>query len=688
MIQYIPVLQNISNKIHIVVIGDSFMLKSMKWRILAPILIATIVIISCFSIFIYSSTDRSISEQGEALVESIKLGLEGAILSREVSEQIMENEMVAESVLISWVLENGGTHEDLKALAERGGIDEIWSTDAAGNTTLTSIAETVDFSFAADPNGQAYEYMKLITGEESVITQSAQIRDVDGLFYKFVGVPSWNPANPKIIQVGRNGQMLLDLEAQIGQQFYMNELNEHLSETVLFAAVVDENGELLAATDDSTLEENNYHTDSFSGSELQSERTRYDGIKAMNYVVKLSNGHYLAVTVSNSILSTILMGTIVSAIVAIIALTLIASFFISKQIHRINSVRHSLEEIAEGQADLTKRIEIASQDEIGQLAVASNAMMDNFQGIMKELSAQANSVHHATTTIQSKAEETVASSSKISYDSCLVESDTYYQRKSIEESALALEDLAKGISHITESIMDISSAANDTENNAVHGVEVIDRLLAELNDLHVKTEVSVTRAKELEKLSELIGEFTNVITGISDQTNLLALNASIEAARAGEAGKGFAVVAEEVRKLAEDSKVAAERIAGVVTSVQLETVSIAEAISNTSVVLEDGRIIANQAQTAFHEISGRIQAISDQVDLVSSASEEMAASTEEISASFDDVSVLAKQTAERVSEMNVRAQEQKTDMENMGQTVETLFEVSNGLQTTTGKYKL
>lgn len=664
------------------------MFKSMKWRILAPILVATIVIITCFSIFIYSSTNRSISAQGEALVESIKLGLEGAILSREVSEKIMEDEMVAESVLISWILENGATHADLKALAERGGIDEIWSTDAEGNTTLTSIAESVDFSFASDPNGQAYEYMKLISGEESVITQSAQIRDVDGLFYKFVGVPSWDPANPKIIQVGRNGQMLLDLEAQIGQAFYMNELKEHLSDTVLYAAVVDENGDVLAATDDTTLEENQYNAALFKGNELLSERVRYDGLKATNYVVQLSNGHYLAVTVSNAILSAILAGTIVSAIIAVIALTLIASFFISKQIKRINSVRQSLEDIAQGQADLTQRVEISSDDEIGQLSIASNGMMDNFQLIMKDLRAQANSVHDATMMIQSKAEETNESSSKISYDSCLVESDTYYQRKSIEESALALEDLAKGISHITESIMDISNVANDTESNAINGVEVIDRLLTELNDLHDKTEVSVTRAKELEKLSELIGEFTNVITAISDQTNLLALNASIEAARAGEAGKGFAVVAEEVRKLAEDSRGAAERISGVVGDVQRETISIAEAISSTATVLEEGRIIAGQAQSAFHEISDRIQSISDQVELVSSASEEMAASTEEISASFDDVAVLAKQTAERVSEMNVRAQNQTKDMENMGQTVEKLFEVSNDLKSTTDKYKL
>ena len=317
------------------------MFKSMKWKMMLPILASVILIISAFSAFIYYKTDESIEKQGTALVESIKLGLEGAILSREVSEDIMEDEMIAESVLISWILENGGTYQDLNALAERGGIDEIWSTDAAGNTTVTSIAETVDFSFAADQNGQAYEYMKLITGEETAIAQSAQIRDVDGLFYKFVGVGSWNPASPKIVQVGRNGQALLDLEAQIGKEFYIGELNKHLSDTVLYAAVVDENGEVLAATNDVALDENDFTSAMFNTTETLNEKTRFDGMRAMNYVTPLPNGTYLAITVSNSVLSSILIATIIAAVVAVLILMGITDYTISRQVKRILSVRDS-----------------------------------------------------------------------------------------------------------------------------------------------------------------------------------------------------------------------------------------------------------------------------------------------------------------------------------------------------------
>ena len=251
-----------------------------------------------------------------------------------------------------------------------------------------------------------------------------------------------------------------------------------------------------------------------------------------------------------------------------------------------------------------------------------------------------------------------------------------------------MEDLARGIQDITESIMEIANIANDTEQSAEKGVKVVNNLLSELDRLYNQTNQSVARTKSLEKLSDQIGEFTNVITGISDQTNLLALNASIEAARAGEAGKGFAVVAEEVRKLAEESKVAAERISHVVTDVQRETVEIVQAIASTSTVLADGRVIANEAQAAFHNVTNGIQVISDQVDLVSSSSEEMAASTEEITASIEDVAALAKHNTKRVEAMAMDARKQSEDMKNMAEAVDSVYAISNDLDMRTSKFKL
>lgn len=661
------------------------MFKSMKWKMMFPILLGVVLLIGAFATYIYLTTEKSIHQQGEALVDSIKLGIEGAILSREVSENIMEEEMIAQSVLISWIVENGGTHEDLKQLASRGGMDEIWSTDDKGSTTITSIAPTVDFNFGSDPAGQAYEYMQLLKKPTDAITQRAQIRDVDGEFYKFVGTGSWDAANPKIIQVARNGQKLVDLEAQIGKEFYMNELHTYLDETVLYAAVVDAKGDILASTKESDV--------TFTDKELNTTETiskagSFEGEKAMNYIVPLSDGNYLTITISNQVLTSILIATLIAAVVAVAIVMGITDLTITRQIRRIKSVRDSLDDISHGEADLTKRIDLHSRDEIGQLVTASNAVMDNFQKIMLELKDRSITIHQTSTMIQEHSVATSKASLEIQCESVGVANDSKIQLRNIEESSLAMDELARSIQNVTESIMEISAHANQTEQNALNGAEVMNKLMVELTNLYKETKISVERTQELVKLSDRIGEFTNVITGISDQTNLLALNASIEAARAGDSGKGFAVVADEVRKLAEESKVAAERISSVVSSVQHETVHIVEAIASTATVLENGREIAMKAHTSFDDIVDGIKGIAEEVDVVSSSAEEMAASTEEIAASFDDVALLSQQTTSRVESVADYATDQVTSMNTMNTSVEALFEVSNELQEITGRYKL
>ncbi|MEE1132050.1 MAG: methyl-accepting chemotaxis protein [Caryophanon sp.] len=661
------------------------MFQSMKWKMIVPILMAVVLVISSFALYIHDVTERSIHQQGEALVESVRLGLEGATLSREVAEEIMENEMIAQSVLISWTLENGVTHEDLKQLAARGNIDEIWSTDALGNTMLTSIAPKIDFNFGSDPEGQASEYMTLLANPNTAVTQPAQVRDIDGEFYKFVGTGSWNPASPKIIQVARNGQKLLDLEAQIGKEFYMEQLQQHLNETVLYAAVVSKAGDVLASTSD---EERTYNADQLMVSETTSEKGKLNGERVMNYFMPLSDGNTLAITLSNDVLTMITKATIIASIIAVALVVFIADRVISWQIRRITRVRDSLTEISSGDADLTKRIAIRANDEIGQLVTASNAVMDNFQDIMIELKERAQTVHETSKHIQRLSVATTDASHDIEQQSKGVANDSHVQLNNIEDSSLAMEELARNIQGVTESIRDISQQTNTMEDRALTGSTVMNDLIQTLQHLHEESRASVERTNELVQLSSKIGEFTSIISGISNQTNLLALNASIEAARSGEAGKGFAVVADEVRKLAEESKVAAERIAHVVFDVQHETGQIVEAISSTATVLDEGLSVANKAHASFDGIVGDIQYIADEVEIVSKTTQDMSVSTQEIATAFEDVSLLSKQTTARVENVAKYVTEQVDSMKTMNAEVETLFDVSSELQDITGHYKL
>ncbi|WP_337982441.1 methyl-accepting chemotaxis protein [Lysinibacillus sp. C5.1] len=662
--------------------------KSMKWKMMLEIMAIVVLIIGAFSVYIFQATYKSVKSNGEALASSIVMGMEGAIQSRAKAEEIMEKEMIAESVMASYIIDKGATYEDLKEIAERGGIDEIWSTDDKGNTAVTSVAPYIDFNFGSDPNGQAAEYMQLLDGRATQIVQKAQIRDVDSEFFKFVGVNSWNPATPQIIQVARHGQQLLDLEASIGSEYYINELNKYLSKTVLFAAVVNEQGEPIVATTDKNLTKIGFTKEQFTSAKNTEFSGRYDGKRVTQYVKPLSNGTSLAIIVSNEVLSNILLGTIIASIIVVCVIFLITGFSINRQVARILKVRNSLEDISKGEADLTKRIDVSSNDEIGQLVTSFNGMMDNFQHIMRDLKQDATQIKEATYIIHGNAHQTLDSAHNIQDESHQVAQASFGQLKNTEDSAQSMEELARSIQHISDSIAEISTISRNTEENANNGLHIMNRLQNQLEDVHQKTDLSVASMQELEKLSAMIGEFTNVITGISDQTNLLALNASIEAARAGEAGKGFAVVAEEVRKLAEESKVAADRISHVVMNVQKETTNIVSTIYTTADVLHAGHAIASEARQSFEGIHNDVQVLAEQVDLVSSSTEEIAASTEEVTATMEDVSLLAKQTSASVDAVAQKAQNQATSMNEMTAIIDMLNGTAEKLEQSAGKYKV
>lgn len=653
-------------------------MKSLKWKMLVPIMTAVIVIIGAFALFIYTAAEKSVRANGEALVSSIALGMDATLYSREKAEGIMEQEMLSQSVMASYILAQGATHKELKTLAERAGIDEIWSTDNKGNTTVTSIAPNIDFNFGGDPAGQAAVYMKLIDGKEQQIVQPAQPRDVDGKFYKFVGVGGWR--TPQIVQVARDGQDLVALEQDIGSTAYIQKLQDSLSKTVLYASVVSAEGEVIAATSDKAVPAQ------LGVKQMASETGRYNGKAVRNYTQPLSDGTLLVVAVSNAVLTNIIISTIVAAVVANILIITIASLVISRQVTRILRVRDSLAAIGTGEADLTKRITVRSDDEIGALVGAFNSMMEKFQQMMQSFGRESDAIFASVEQVRKNADATLSSSTRIQQGSQQIDEATDMQLASTTESAQAMDELARGIQHTSTSIVQIADIAHDTERSAKDGVAILHELLQQLTTVHERTDHAVVRTAELVQLSARIGEFTSVITTISDQTNLLALNASIEAARAGEAGKGFAVVAEEVRKLAEESKEAADRISGVVVAVQKETGSIVDAIHATAQVVDEGRAIANQAQHAFAQIEDGIHHMATEVDSVSSATEEVAASTEQISATFDNVAEASRQTAQQVHTMVASTDAQRSSMDALAADMDRLHAIATALQRTTSQF--
>ena len=243
----------------------------------------------------------------------------------------------------------------------------------------------------------------------------------------------------------------------------------------------------------------------------------------------------------------------------------------------IRQVVERLNDIASGEGDLTQRLEVKSQDEIGQLSQGFNLFLDKLQHTIKEVIQTTEQV--ASTTSQAKAS---ASSTRESSES---------QFKEVDLVATAAEEMTQTAGLVVQNAEVAVDAACEANRSARQGQQVIELSAGEMRKLVERMSSAVPIVEELAKNNGNITEILSVIEGISEQTNLLALNAAIEAARAGEQGRGFAVVADEVRNLASRTQSSVGEIRAVIDKVHAGTQDVVEAI-------QEGNILAND--TALH----------------------------------------------------------------------------------------
>lgn len=179
-----------------------------------------------------------------------------------------------------------------------------------------------------------------------------------------------------------------------------------------------------------------------------------------------------------------------------------------------------------------------------------------------------------------------------------------------------------------------------------------------------------------------------MITDITEQTNLLALNAAIEAARAGEYGKGFAVVAEEVRKLAEESKLSAGKIVELTNSIKTDTENVEKAVNDSLHSVHEGVDIISETGKSFNLIQQAIHLMNDQISDISAASQQISASAEEVAASVEEISKGSTNAADHMETIAASVEEQTATMIGVNNVAVELSDQSIELQQLLKKFKV
>jgi methyl-accepting chemotaxis protein len=324
--------------------------------------------------------------------------------------------------------------------------------------------------------------------------------------------------------------------------------------------------------------------------------------------------------------------------IGIIILSFIIAIIISKGISRpINSLLLIFNELEKGGGDLTKRINIKSKDEMGEMAKAFNKFMDSLEQMVYKIKQNAEIVSYSSNYLSEGSKKTSEQITMLNNHMDHVKSDSANIKYSINQVTESILEIAASSQTSAVDAQSISAAAGDinalSQASSKNALEV-------RNKMHLIQEGSnktVSITQNLGKEADKIGKIIDTIKAITDQTNLLALNASIEAARAGEAGKGFAVVANEIRNLAENNNESAKTIEGLIFNIQSMIQQTISATADVGSSIIEGTQMVDTVVNKLESVSQGINEINNKIQSIAVLTEAQGASTEELSAVMESI---------------------------------------------------
>jgi methyl-accepting chemotaxis protein len=374
--------------------------------------------------------------------------------------------------------------------------------------------------------------------------------------------------------------------------------------------------------------------------------------------------------------------TILAVILAIL-ITFVLTRALTEPINKLVDVTRTI-----SKGDLTKEIEVASSDEIGELADSFRGMVSNLRDLVSRVQGSAQRVAATSQELAASSEEMTATTTQVSTTVQQIAAGAQGQSRQVESASQEMKRMAERVHQISEKARAAAETSGKTEEIAKVGGEAAKEATVKMNEIHVVVNDSATVVKELGERSQRIGEIVDLITGIAEQTNLLALNAAIEAARAGEHGRGFAVVAEEVRKLAEGSAKAAEEIGGLIRDIQVVTDKAVESMEKGTMEVAEGGEIVNKALVSLEDIVGAVNETVANIQEISSATQEQTTLTESITKAVEDVAATAEEAAAGTEEASAAAEEQTASMEEISSSAQELSALALQLQEATSRFKL
>ncbi|MBU3127517.1 methyl-accepting chemotaxis protein [Clostridium tagluense] len=338
---------------------------------------------------------------------------------------------------------------------------------------------------------------------------------------------------------------------------------------------------------------------------------------------------------------------LLSAIVFSVIVLLIIKFMVRKitksQTKSINILVEKMSDMSNLEGDLTKRIQIDSNDEIGELAESTNKMLDTFQELLVHITKTSKEIYDIEEKFTNAFHRNVEGFKEMNTLTGNIATRIDKQTEELNSSADSIHYINDAVGEIANNSQMVTQQAIEAKDNASEGNKTMMELARKSKAIVEEVGNTSQLVKDLDEKSEAINGIVVAITAISEQTNLLALNASIEAARAGQQGRGFAVVADEVRKLAEESSKSAEEISELIKQVQRGIAAAGGSMEGVASRVKEVYSYVDIAASKFDNIASSIGKVSQKVEEVSSATEEMSANASTINNQIENLVNISKE---------------------------------------------
>ena len=593
------------------------------------LLAASIIVVLAFALFtlyndylqrttLTKSLEDSVTQSGKLTATGIQSWLSGRIL-------LLDN--LAQDVAFQ------GTKTDLGGLVSQPSLTSTFQFTYIGDSDgAFTQRPNVEMPAGYDPRKRPW-YTSTVAADKTILS-APYLASVGGLV---VTVASPIKVNGKVTGVA-GGDLSLDTLVTIVNSVDFGGLGH--------AFLVSGDGQVIVSPDKDQVMKN--LKEIYSGQTLTLEKTlrevTLDGRQRLLSFTPINGlpgaDWYIGLSIDRdkayAPLAEFRTSALIAMLVAVLVIALLLSLLISALMRPLTTMGRAMQDIAQGEGDLTRRLTIQGKDEFAELGSSFNQFVERVHASIKEVSSATLLVHD----LSQRVEES-SNSSLLGFDE---------QSARTNSVAAAINELGAATQEIARNASDASSQASKAREQADDSRAVVEKTIQSMSSLSTKISDSCKQIETLNTSTENIGQILDVIKGISQQTNLLALNAAIEAARAGEAGRGFAVVADEVRNLAHRTQESADQVHTMIVALQLGSHEAVDNMNESQARSLDSVEVANQAGSRLVSVTQRIGEIDGMNQSVAAATEEQTAVVETLNVDINQINMLNQQGVANLNE--------------------------------------